>query len=536
MFTFNHLKAFLLLSLAAVFVLPTYIYFFLSPEFTELTIENSEYEAKRVVNHLTSMFFSENQDFSKSHALQTLEQYNKNIQDEFNIEKLKLFLPSGEIVYSSDPQDIGTVNDKRYFTDVVAKGEMYSKVVEKTKKSLEGRTMAVDVVEIYVPLMQGDEFIAAFEIYYDISSIKGRLDNLMFKVYIIFFIVSCILLIAIFTSYYKAGKSISERKKRGEEQARNYETEVVFNNLLKLSLVRTSLDELLEIFIVNITSFPWLEVEPMGALFLIDDESGLLKLQTQRGLTKELSASCTEMPLCDFGDSGCDIQYEGMEPYGHYTVPICSSTGNVLGMFTLYPKGGMKHNPRVEEILIASSKLVAGIIERKQLEEKLQNMSISDELTGLLNRRGFTALAQKQLDLAERNGSQMTLFFIDLDNLKQINDKQGHNVGDQVIIDTADILKTTFRTSDVIARMGGDEFVTFGISDSKAESDTVLSKRLQENITTYNVKIRRPYKLSCSVGAAHYDPKAPRSLDDILSQADTIMYEEKLMKKMARSV
>ena len=130
----------------------------------------------------------------------------------------------------------------------------------------------------------------------------------------------------------------------------------------------------------------------------------------------------------------------------------------------------------------------------------------------------------------------MTLFFIDLDNLKQINDKQGHNVGDQVIIDTADILKTTFRTSDVIARMGGDEFVTFGISDSKAESDTVLSKRLQENITTYNVKIRRPYKLSCSVGAAHYDPKAPRSLDDILSQADTIMYEEKLMKKMARSV
>ena len=167
MFTFNHLKAFLLLSLAAVFVLPTYIYFFLSPEFTELTIENSEYEAKRVVNHLTSMFFSENQDFSKSHALQTLEQYNKNIQDEFNIEKLKLFLPSGEIVYSSDPQDIGTVNDKRYFTDVVAKGEMYSEVVEKTKKSLEGRTMAVDVVEIYVPLMQGDEFIAAFEIYYD---------------------------------------------------------------------------------------------------------------------------------------------------------------------------------------------------------------------------------------------------------------------------------------------------------------------------------------------------------------------------------
>ena len=547
MFTSNYLKAFLLLSLAAVLVLPTYVCFFLSPEFTELTIENTEHEAKRVTTHLISMFFSENQDLSKIHVQHTLAQHDKNLQAEFNIEKLKLFLPNGEVIYSSEQEDIGKMNTKRYFTEIVAKGEMYSKVVEKEKESLEGRKMAVDVVEIYIPIMKAGKFIGAFEIYYDISKTKARLNNLMAKVYIVFFIISCILLIAIFTIYYRAGKSISERKKLDEEQTRNYETEVVFNNLLQLSLVRTSLDELLEIFIVNITSFPWMKVKPTGALFLVGNDPGILELKTQRGLNKDLLSSCAKVPIgkcicgrtaasgksffCDCIDEDHDIKYEGMEPHGHYSVPICSSTGNVLGVFTLYTEAGIKHDPRVEEILIAASKLLAGIIERKQLEDQLQHMSISDDLTGLLNRRGFTTLAQKQLDLAERNGSKMTLFFIDLDGLKLINDKLGHNVGDQAIIDTANILKETFRSSDVIARMGGDEFVTFGISDSEVESDTILLKRLQENIKIHNAKTRRPYKLSCSVGAAYYDPQSPKSLDDILSQADAMMYEEKLKKK-----
>lgn len=547
MFISKYLKAFVLLSLAAVLILPTYIYFFLTPKFTELTIEGTEQQARQVSNHLISMFFSGYQDLSKAPVHSTLAQQNKKIQAEFKIEKLKLFLPSGKILYSSDPKDIGKVNDKPYFTEIVAKGEMYTKVVEKEKKSLEGRTLTVDVVEIYAPIMKNDKFIGAFEIYYDISETRGRLYNLISQVYIVFIIISCILLIAIFTSYYKAQKSISERKKLDEEQKRNYDTEVVFNNLLQLSLARTSLDELFEIFIANITSFPWMEVEPTGTLFLIDDDSGVLELKTQRGLNKALLSSCAKVPLgkcicgrtaasgkcffCDCIDEDHDIKYEGMEPHGHYSVPICSSTGDVLGVFTLYTKVGIKHNPRVEEILIAASKLVAGIIERKRLEDQLHNMSITDELTGLLNRRGFTILAQQQLDLAERHGSKMTLQFFDLDDLKKINDNLGHHVGDQAIIDTANILKETFRTSDVIARMGGDEFVTFGRSDSEIGSDTIYAKRAQENLTIFNAKTKRPYKLSFSVGEAYYTPHSQKSLDDILSQADKVMYEEKLKKK-----
>lgn len=540
------------MSLAAVLVLPTYVYFFLTPKFTGLIIENSEHEAKQVTNHLISMFFPDAQKFTKDFVYQTLVQHDKNLQREFNIEKIKVFLANGEIVYSSEKEDIGEFNTNSYFIEVVGRGRLYSKIIKKEKETLEGRIVTVDVVEIYVPIMKDGLFVGAFEIYLDISSTYARLNSLMTRVYIVFFIISFILLFANVTLYYRAEKSISQRKKLHEEQERNYETEVVFNNLLQLSLVRTSLEELLEIFIVNITSLPWLEVEPTGALFILNADSGELELKAQRGLNKELLSSCAKVPLgvCVCGRtaasgeqyfSDCvaddhDIIYKGMEPHGHYSVPICSSTGKVLGVFTLYTKAGIRHNHRAEEIFIAASKLVAGIIERKQLEAKLHDISICDELTRLLNRRGFTTLAQKQLDLAARNKSKMTMFYVDVDGLKAVNDQHGHKAGDQVIIDMATILKETFRSSDVIARMGGDEFVVFGTSDSELESDIVFVRRMEENLKIYNEKTRHPYMLSCSVGAAYYDPQSPESLDEILSRADTIMYEEKRKKKIVRLI
>lgn len=545
----NYLKLFIFLSLAAVLILPTYIYFFLAPEFNELIVKNTEKEAERVANHLTSMFFCQERELSKNSAHAKLAEHDEKIKQDFHIEKIKLFLPNGETIYSSNHKDIGNINDRSYFTEIVAQGKIYSKVVEKDKKSLEGRTMKIDVVEIYVPIMKEDIFIGAFEIYYDITKTRNKLSGLISQVYSVLFIISSALLIAIFLSAYRAGKSIAEQKLLDEEKEKNYQTEVIFNKLLQLSLVKSSLNEVLKIFIHYITSFPWMEVEPKGAVFLVGDEPGTLELTAHRGLNNALISKCAKVPfgtcLCGraaaSGESifiDCiteqhDIKYSGMEPHGHYSVPIHSSTSDVLGVFNLYIKAGVKRSQRAEEILDAASKLVAGIIERKQLEDKLHHISITDELTGLLNRRGFKTLAQQQLNLAERQGSEMVLFFIDLDGLKEINDEQGHNAGDQALIDTANIIKETFRTSDIIARIGGDEFVVLGMSTSETKGVAALTGRFQEIINRYNAKPDQPYKLSCSVGTAHYDPKDPKSLDDLLSEADTVMYEDKLKKKSA---
>ena len=170
------------------------------------------------------------------------------------------------------------------------------------------------------------------------------------------------------------------------------------------------------------------------------------------------------------------------------------------------------------------------ITKRKRLEEKLQTMSIMDDLTGLNNRRGFFTLAQQQMKVTERTKKDMLLFFADLDKMKQINDTLGHQEGDKALVEIATILKEVFRESDIIGRVGGDEFAILVI-DTTDETREVLMKRLHNYLDDYNRLEGRSYTLSLSIGIAPYDPKKPFSLDELMAQADTLMYEEKRNKQ-----
>jgi diguanylate cyclase (GGDEF)-like protein len=124
----------------------------------------------------------------------------------------------------------------------------------------------------------------------------------------------------------------------------------------------------------------------------------------------------------------------------------------------------------------------------------------------------------------------MDLLFMDLDNMKWINDTLGHHEGDGALVDIATILKVTFRESDVVARMGGDEFAAL-VVDAAGEACGVVVKRLTENLVAFNRTRSRGYSLSVSVGTARYDPANPRTLDELLGHADTLMYEEKRRKQ-----
>ena len=128
---------------------------------------------------------------------------------------------------------------------------------------------------------------------------------------------------------------------------------------------------------------------------------------------------------------------------------------------------------------------------------------------------------------------RLLLLFIDMDNLKWINDHHGHNEGDQALIDLANILKKTFRQSDIVARIGGDEFVV--LSESTDESGQIVLTRLYENIKDHNAKGARRYTLSVSVGATQFDPNHPVSIDELLSKADALMYAEKRKKSKKQS-
>jgi diguanylate cyclase (GGDEF)-like protein/PAS domain S-box-containing protein len=170
------------------------------------------------------------------------------------------------------------------------------------------------------------------------------------------------------------------------------------------------------------------------------------------------------------------------------------------------------------------------ITERKRMENEIRDLSMRDHLTNLYNRRGIISLAEQQVKMAQRSGKKILLTFIDVDDLKLINDEFGHDEGDKALIETAHILQHAFRQSDIIARIGGDEFavLTIDISDTSFQA---FSKRLQEKINEFNEKDFRQYKLSMSWGTAVFDPKAPVSIDELMSSADKMMYIQKRAKQ-----
>ncbi len=166
------------------------------------------------------------------------------------------------------------------------------------------------------------------------------------------------------------------------------------------------------------------------------------------------------------------------------------------------------------------------ITERKRAEEALRAMLFLDELTGLYNRRGFQAMARQQLSLSNRTKSELLLLFADIDGMKSINDTFGHQEGDQALIDAAHILRCTFRESDIIARIGGDEFVVLTVGSNDSNAQTIL-QRLQQNQTEFNNMQDRPYKLTMSTGIACYVSQFPHSIDDFIARADKLMYQQK---------
>ncbi len=170
------------------------------------------------------------------------------------------------------------------------------------------------------------------------------------------------------------------------------------------------------------------------------------------------------------------------------------------------------------------------ITDRKKLEEALKTLSLKDDLTGLYNRRGFFALAEQGLKAAQRNGTEVLLIYGDLDNLKGINDTLGHQEGDQVLIDISNILKETFRESDVVARMGGDEFVMLAMNCNEVSAEKLII-RFEKALNEHESQRKRPYPLSMSLGTACFDPQKSCSIEDLLTQADKIMYENKQKRK-----
>jgi diguanylate cyclase (GGDEF)-like protein len=183
--------------------------------------------------------------------------------------------------------------------------------------------------------------------------------------------------------------------------------------------------------------------------------------------------------------------------------------------------GDIRNQP-VSELLMRAVRCAA---KQYMLQAELGNLALTDELTGLYNRRGFMALAERQLKLGRRSGRGMLLFVMDVDRLKQINDSFGHLEGDRALKRTAEVLEETFRDSDVVARLGGDEFAVLAI-EAAGHCEATIKTRLFERLRSCSAEHSR-YELSLSLGVARFDPRNCSSIGELMAEADHAMYEQK---------
>lgn len=160
----------------------------------------------------------------------------------------------------------------------------------------------------------------------------------------------------------------------------------------------------------------------------------------------------------------------------------------------------------------------------RQAEQEVMGVTMAsmDELTLLSNRHGFTSLAQLGLEICQRLEIPATLLFFDLDNFKHINYLYGRVEGDNALKTFADVLRIAFRESDVIGRLGDDEFVAL-LTGSSAVELTAIKARLEEILDERNATMRRGYDIRFSIGQVEYDP-LHHSIDEMLIEAERVLH------------
>ena len=212
------------------------------------------------------------------------------------------------------------------------------------------------------------------------------------------------------------------------------------------------------------------------------------------------------------------------------------------GIFTMKAKNGRMLTFRFHNVLVSDDGMEPYVLSHSQdvtdlleAQRELKNLSLTDDLTGLYNRRGFLTMAEQQFKLEMHNGTArgLSLLFADMDGLKKINDTFGHEAGSRAIVALSRLIKSVVRGADLVARWGGDEFVVLTIGANDENCDQMI-ERIYECIDEHNAESREPYLIACSIGIATVDPGRQVTFDEIIAQADAAMYTEKKIRKVAR--
>ena len=531
----NFLLLIIIISLTAVVSLSCFSIFFLSPSFAHLIIKDTEFEALKIGRHLAEPLHDTDKitrelpnDFAESIKMAVAD---------FGLMKIKVFAPDGETVYSTTGEDLGKMNEKDYFHNFVAKGQVYTQVVNKNTKSLEDQVVTVDVVETYVPIMNGTSFAGAFEIYFDITDNKKALDILLFKSNALLLLIAGGLVIAILIVSLIARRSFINQERAENKiiqqgldlQEKNSELSVL-NDVSRALSKSIDLKTLLPLVLETLVNrLPVLNLAKKGGIMLVDNEKMELIAHLGHDQTfidqhKDisihdclcgLSARTGEIIISKNSQTDsrhtlcCDI----MEPHGHIILPFKSAT-KVVGVLYLYlPADAEVENIKVN-LMERMASQVGMAIDNARLYGETREMALHDPLTGLANRRFMDIKLQQAIALAERYDKPLCLSLLDIDFFKNYNDSKGHDAGDKMLTMVAEKISLGIRKSDLAARFGGEEFLII-LPESDMAGTRMAVERIRQDIED-------SLEITISAGIALY--KKGSSDEDLIRTADSALY------------
>lgn len=266
------------------------------------------------------------------------------------------------------------------------------------------------------------------------------------------------------------------------------------------------------------------------------DRNGVLEMVNPAALAA-LGYSADEVVGHNLRDFMPPNLREGFEVY----LRKITNEGLADGLLRLTAKNGTIVTWRFNNVLLTEEDrepYVLGhaqdVTEILKAQDELRNLSLTDELTGLYNRRGFLTLADQQIRLEKHSGTArgVILMFADMDGLKKINDNYGHDAGSHALVELSKILKSVTRSTDLVARLGGDEFAILGIGLGEDDAH-LMTDRIRERLLQYNAQSNKPYEIACSIGIAPDALDGSKPLTQIIAEADEAMYKEKQRRKAA---
>lgn len=199
-----------------------------------------------------------------------------------------------------------------------------------------------------------------------------------------------------------------------------------------------------------------------------------------------------------------------------------------LGLLGIFSDRAHVFAPAERERFLIAAELMAMGLERYRLEEQTRQMSVTDGLTGLLNRRQFEILLNSEIKGSQRHGFPVGLIIMDLDHFKRVNDTFGHLTGDQVLREAADLLRDQTRESDVVARYGGEEFAMI-LSHTNLSHSAAMAERIRQSIEAHHFCAQegRNLRVTVSLGVACFPARGLQGAEDLIATADAALYEAK---------